>query len=231
MSNTSPFSADLIRAINQWQRGMEDKAKKLCKLISASSDLPDAFKRVDQPVYRQVRLYAGLSQEFILDEIQQDGSAWTLSRDVAKTFRQSPNDREKIMFLLEKDPSDCEVILNLAAVYADPYFMKEVKRLEAAESVEFKGIRDWKGSQREVVLRPTTISYDEIVAFGAFRCLSDVIPPIGPRDPSAPSDNEIMKDLIGVNENEHFWTDVRNAKGVVSHVLENVRGALASTDE
>lgn len=231
MTNTSPFSADLIRAINQWQRGMEDKAKKLCNLISASSVLPDAYKRVDQLLYRQVRLYADLPREFILDEMQQDGSAWTLSRDVAKTFRQNSNDRQKIMFLFEKDPSDCEVILNLDALYSDPDFLKEVERLEAAENTRFKGIRAWEGSQREIVLHPTTVSYGEIVAFGAFRCLGDVVPLIGPRDPSAPSDNEIMRELVGASEEEHFWTDIGNAEGVVTRVLENVRGALVNAGE
>ncbi|MBY0562431.1 hypothetical protein [Hyphomicrobium sp.] len=120
-------------------------------------------------------------------------------------------------------PAAGDIILDLKAVYADPDFMETLRATAERLGRTYKGIDQWDGSQKEMVLRETVIGNDKIVSLGAFRELSDVVPPIGQRDPAAPSDAAILKELTGTAVTEHFWTSPTSAQAGIRNVAERMQ--------
>ena len=209
---TDIYSDDLVDAIDDWQAGSNNKASKAERLIEASKHLCPSYRVAPLEVFRQVRVNAQLGIGVALDAIPDFISSWTTSLDVAQHFREKIHDRTKVLMIFRRQPAAGDIILNLNAIYADPDFMETVRATVERLGRTFKGIDQWQGSQKEVVLRETVIGNDAIVSLGAFRELSDVVPQIGERDPAAPSDAAIYKELTGTAASEHFWTSAASAE-------------------
>ncbi|OKO73744.1 hypothetical protein AC629_36385 [Bradyrhizobium sp. NAS80.1] len=128
--------------------------------------------------------------------------------------------------IFARHPAADDVILNLTALYADPDFMETVRVTAEQLDKQFRGIEKWQGTQEEVVLEETTITNDEIISLGAFRQLSDAVPLLGPREPGAPSDDQIFKELTGKAVNEHFWTPPKSAATGVRNAAERAQAFL-----
>src|SRR5262245_4123421 len=117
----------LIRAIDDWQAGSRDKARKARRLKARSRHLPDAYRAVPKAVFRQVRVNYLLAIGIAIDATPEAISSWTTSEEVAMRFREDDQDRSKIMVIFRRRPAANDIILNLNTVYADAGFMKAVR--------------------------------------------------------------------------------------------------------
>ena len=183
------YTDDLIDAIDDWQAGSRDKARKAEQLTAVSKYLPANYRTAPREVFRQVRANDQLGVGIALDAIPEFVSSWTSSLEIAQRFRESDRDRTKVLIIFRRRPAEGDVILDLNAVYADPEFMVTAREISARLGRSFKGIERWQGTQQEVVLRETVLANDEIISLGAFRDLTDVVRTIGERNPAAPSRN------------------------------------------
>ena len=90
---TDVFPEALIRAVDDWQAGSNDKARKARRLKERTRHLPDAYRRSPKLVFRQVRVNAQLAIGVALDAIPEAISSWTTAEQVARRFRESDQDR------------------------------------------------------------------------------------------------------------------------------------------
>src|ERR1700739_4762641 len=221
------YPEGLIRAIDRWQAGSKDKARKARMLRDWSRHLPPQYRALPTTVFRQVRVNVRFGVGITVGVFPESISSWTISRQIAQRFRQEDRDREKVLMIFARHPAADDIIINLSALYADPDFMETVRATGARLDTTFRGIERWQRSQEEVVLKETTIANDEIVSLGAFRQLNDVVPLLGTRDPNAPSDEQILKELPGKAVDEHFWTSPESAATGVRNVASRVQALLA----
>jgi hypothetical protein len=225
---TDRYPEGLIRAIDSWQLGSKDKARKARRLRDLSRALPDNYREAPKEVFRQVRTTAPLlGMGIALDVIPETVSSWTTSLEVAKRFREEDQDRRKAMIIFARRPEPKDIILNLNPLYADGDFLDTVEATAKRLGKPFRGIDRWRDRQKEVVLKETVIGNDEIVTLGAFRQLSDVVPLVGSRDVDAPSDDQIFKMLVHRPTNEHFWTSPESADNGIRNAAERIREFLA----
>lgn len=222
------FTPQLIKAIDNWQAGSSGKARKARRLREFSRHLPVSYRSPVPIVFRQMRgnfrHTIGIAAGFIPDAI----SSWTSSLQVAQTLGEDHVDPSKVMLIFTRRPSHHEIILNLNDIYSDPDFMDTVDVVERHLGKRFdKGIRCWSNTQHELVLRETDIANDQIEFIGAFRRLSDVVPTIGQRDPAAPSDEAIFKELTGRRTNQHFWVARHGAQASILRVAQRAQEYLA----
>lgn len=223
---TDLFPDGLIRAIDNWQAGSKDKARKARRLRDWSCELPAHYRAAPARAFRQVRVNTQLGIGVAVGAIPEAVSSWTTSMEVARRFREEDQDRDKVMMIFARHPTPLDVILNLNAIFADPDFLETVAATSARLGRQFAGIERWQGTQQEVVLKETTIENDEIVSIGAFRQLTNVVPAIGRRDPKAPSDDEIFRILTGRRQDEHFWTSPESATNGVRNAAYRVQEFL-----
>ncbi len=224
--NSDLFTDALIQAIDDWQSGPRDKQAKAQALKSTSSHLPQSYRNVPDCAYRQLRVNAKLGVGMATNAMPDAVSSWTTSLQVAKRFREHDLDCEKVMMIFARHPLPADVILNLNSVYANPDFMDTVKAAETRLKCEFKGIARWQNTQQEIILEETIVGKDDIISIGAFRQLSDVVPTIGERDPNAPSEDEIYRELIGKPTDEHFWTSPESAAEGARKAAQKCRAFL-----
>jgi hypothetical protein len=221
------YPEGLIRALDNWQSGSKDKARKARRLRDWSRDLPPHYREPPPAVYRQVRTTALLGIGIALGVIPEAVSSWTTSLEVAQRFREDDQNPTKALMIFRRRPAQVDIIVDLNVVYGDPDFLETVQATSARLKKPFRGIERWKGTQKEVVLNETIIGNDEIVSLGAFRKLSDVVPLLGAPDPSGPSDAQIYQKLTGKRTDEHFWTSPESADNGVRTAAERVRKFLA----
>jgi len=225
---TDLYPEGLIRAIDRWQSGANDKARKARRLRDWTRELPYAYRAAPETVFRQMRINAQLGIGIALDAIPETMSSWTTSLEVAQRLREKDQDRRKVMIIFARHPAPKDIILNLNTVYAGSDFMDTVNATATRLNTHFTGIERWQGTQEEVVLKETTLGNDEIVSLGAFRELNDVVPLIGPPDPNALSDNQIFTQLTGKRPDEHFWTSPASAANGVRTVAQRAQEFLAT---
>ncbi len=225
---TDLFPEAMIRAVDVWQAGSKDKARKARSLKERTRHLPDSYRRSPTRVFRQVRVNALLAIGVALDAIPEAISSWTTSEQVARHFRESDQDRSKVLMIFARAPDPDDVILNLEVLYGDPDFLETVSATSSRLGRSFRGIDRWQGTQKEVVLRETAIANDEIISLGAYRQLSDITPLIGTRDLSAESDDEIFRRLTGTAVTEHFWTSPQSASQGVKNAAAKLQSYLQS---
>jgi hypothetical protein len=83
------FSRDLIQAISDWQRGGSSKQKaKGERLKQEAASLPDEFRQCPLCCFRQISLEKGALWKLADQlELPESISAWTLTLDVAQSFK------------------------------------------------------------------------------------------------------------------------------------------------
>ena len=121
----------MIDAIDDWQAGSRDKKRKAERLITVSKHLPANYRTPPRQVFRQVRANAQLGIGIAVDAIPDFVSSWTTSLKIAQRFRESDQDRTKVLMIFRRRPAEGDVILDLNAVYADPDFMVTVRAVAA----------------------------------------------------------------------------------------------------
>src|SRR5260370_975565 len=84
------FTRDLIQAVSDWQRGgsPRQKAARGLKLKAEAATLPDQFRQCSSSCFRQIALPKGSVWQLADTlELPETISSWTVSLDVARTFK------------------------------------------------------------------------------------------------------------------------------------------------
>src|SRR5258706_9798355 len=92
------YPEGLVRAIDNWQSGSKDKARKARRLREWSWDLPANY-RTPAKVFRQVRTTVVLGIGIAVGATPETVSSWTTSLEVAQHFREEDRDRSKVMMI------------------------------------------------------------------------------------------------------------------------------------
>jgi hypothetical protein len=146
------FSLELLQAVNDWQCGgtKTPRGKRLKKL---SGQLATRFREVRGHCFRQISLDKAslwlLGTELHLPEVI---SGWTLSIDVAKSFKGGVPSSEWQVFIFEIKPRPEQVVVNLDELYRDPGFLSACEEMRPQISRFHDGIGKYGGLQHEVVL-------------------------------------------------------------------------------
>ncbi len=165
------FTAQLIQAINDWQRGGDAmmKAKRGRRLKQLAALLEERFRTVRAKCYRRIALDKAsvfdMGDDLKLDETI---SSWTLDLSFAKQFKDGVPEPgwQGVIFAIE--PTASQVVLNLAAVYAEEAFAEACERLRPTIKGFEHGIGRYGDSQKEVILDVEYVPIDAILALGGY---------------------------------------------------------------
>jgi hypothetical protein len=165
------FSLELLQAINDWQLGGNRRRKKTdgLRLKRLASALDPQFRRCDLVCYRRVAL--DKASVWILGDtlhLKEEISSWTSNLDVAKNFKGGvpPKGWQGVVFAFE--PSTQAVVLNLAALYRDPTFLQECKRLSSKIRNFSSGIGYYGDSEEEIILDIPELNIRDVYALGGY---------------------------------------------------------------
>jgi len=165
------FSLELLKAINEWQRGggRKQRARRGEYLKRLSKDLDPEFRQTRLCCFRQMALDVKYLWK-LGDELQlaEAISSWTLATDMAKDFKGGvpPEGWQGVIF--EVVPKASEVIVNLDALYRDRCFLKACEEARAKIPDFQEGIGRYGGSQREVVLEINSLPVEAVYALGGY---------------------------------------------------------------
>lgn len=167
----SDFSMELLQAINDWQRGGDDKQKRRRgkALKKLSSSLPERLRCTSESCFRQIALDKSavwnIETEYRISETL---SAWTESIEVAKEFKGGvpPVGYQGVIFCIS--PSCGAVIVNLARLFSDPGFCAFLEENKGEVKDFDKGIGRYGDSQKEVVIEIDTLPLDSLYAWGGY---------------------------------------------------------------
>lgn len=163
------FSCDLIKAINDWQRGgsPQQKQRRGLALKHASAGLPSKYRSTMLVCFRQISLDpSAVWQLHERLELSETISSWTLSTDVAIAFKGGVPPEGLPGLILDIVPPPNSVVVNLDALYRDPEFNA---KCEAAREQIFgfaNGIGRYGNSQNEIVLELDSVPISSVYALG-----------------------------------------------------------------
>ncbi len=163
------FSEQLIKAINNWQAGSKDKARKAKKLAEAvkAHNLDAWFLGCDDDCFRRsVLTNSAVSELFFEFEVSEETSSWSVDQTVVFRFKGGPPLDQRPGVIFKHRPQLGQVILNLDRLYQHPEFWKSAEHWESTGINLQKGIRKYANIQREVVMLLDKVPHDEIFAFG-----------------------------------------------------------------
>ncbi len=165
------FTRDLIQAVSDWQRGgsPRQKAARGLKLKAEAAALPDKFRQCSSKCFRQIALPKGSFWQLADTlELPETISAWTVSLDVARIFKNgvpSPGS-QSIIFSVHSPPAS--VVLNLDCLLGEPAFVEAVETHKSDISGYYDGICRYGNQQREVVLEISGIQITDIHGLGGY---------------------------------------------------------------
>jgi len=166
------FGLDLLQCVSDWQKGGDEKQKRRRgqELKRVCSSLPEEFRSVSQPCYRQVSLepafLVSLASNLNLTETI---SSWTTSYEVAKAFKGGvpPPGYQGVIFELTKE-SACEVIVNIDALFGCGLFVSALRDNESKIRDYGHGIGRYENSQKEAVICVEYVALKSIRAWGGY---------------------------------------------------------------
>lgn len=172
------FTIEFLQSLNDWQAGAISKKDKngiyndnikiklANNIIKTSINIPKEFKSFNGSCYRKFN--SGNNMELGLKEfINEKYSSWTTDFENLKTSKTLKNPKKnEIGIIFKKDIIyNCNVILNLNALYCNKEFLEfiddnknEIKNFE-------NGIGKYNNSQNEIILENTKLHIDNIIAY------------------------------------------------------------------
>lgn len=168
---TNLFALHVLQAINDWQRGynQKQKPKRIAALKAAVAELDPSYRVVFAPCYRQITL----EPRFVMEmgskyRIQETVSSWSLRVDVAESIKGgvAPEGMDLLPVILRTLPDPECVVVNFAALYADEGFLAAVESQKGRIDRFWDGIGRWGDSQAEVVLELDAVYLHEVYATG-----------------------------------------------------------------
>lgn len=167
----SKFPLDVLQAINDWQRGYTDKQKptRIRQIEAAAKKVDTRFRRAERPCYRQMTLsprYVWQMGEVY--HLEETISSWTEHYEVARDFKGgvAPEGMDWISVIFQINPAPEQVVLNLAALYADPDFLAACDEHQSEIARYWDGIGRHKDTQAEVILALDEVRLSDVYAAG-----------------------------------------------------------------
>lgn len=167
------YTIELLQAINDWQStGMGSNKTQIAeRLIKYSKKIPSKFKRIRSKCYRQLALSGENSVKLGLNmELPETYSSWTFDKSVAKSFNGGipPVGKQGVIFEVDENTPDCEVIINLNELFKDNDFI-DACNLHKNNIISYKsGIGYFMNKEAEVVLKIKKITTEQIWAYGGY---------------------------------------------------------------
>lgn len=170
------FTKDCVQAVNDWQRGGDhrQKVRRGEKLKQEALVLPSEFRKCDELCFRQEAHPKGRVWQLLADnKLPETIAAWTTDLAVAKDFKGGvpPHDLQGVVFSVR--PPAGSVVVNLAALYGDPGFVKAVEKFQPKIDRFADGIGKYGSNQSEVVLELENLGTQEVLFYGGYSSSRD----------------------------------------------------------
>lgn len=218
------FTLPLLQAVSDWQRGGDhkQKIKRGNALKAACLSLPARYRAPPARCYRQESHEENRTWQLLIDnKLPETIAAWSLSLDVALTFKGGvpPPGQRGIIFQIA--PEAHQVIANLAELYADPDFLLAAEARKSDIKGYHSGIGDYGNSQHEVVLELGSLDRATIHRYGGFAgTLDELIAEFEVQHGRQPDTKELaqIQTFIG----KPWWLTPKGTFAVVSRTLGHV---------
>lgn len=152
------FTDEFLEALGAWQNGWgEDQARKnplALALTNEASCLPLQYRSVAVPCYRKRFIHKGELVDIVLGDLRDEGVAsWTTDLRFAERMKGLVRANAISAAIFCHSPTDDEVIVNLAALWADTSFNQAVHAYAARGGKFATALLNFRDTQSEVVLR------------------------------------------------------------------------------
>jgi hypothetical protein len=168
------YSQEFVQSVSDWMRDCDrdERLKRGQPLKEFCSTLDPKFRKIINPkVYRQLTLTGNyLIESGKTYSLEEQISCWTTSKKVAKELKGGvhPDKFFFITVIFWGKPSPNTIVVNLGRLIKDDAFSSAVDRYKDNIKYFSQGLGKWKESQKEVVLDLSSISIDNVYAFGSF---------------------------------------------------------------
>ncbi|WP_288128595.1 hypothetical protein [Thiomonas sp.] len=226
------FDDRLLDALGAWQNGWkEDQTRKeglARELEQAVQNLPTQFRSVSGPCYRKRFIYKGELVDVIWNDERDEGIAsWTVDIAFAERFKGLVRPGAVSGAILEHRPEAAEVVVNVAALWAEPEFAAAVDTYSSRGGIHAKALLNFKDSQGEVVLK-SPIRGSEIIALtGVSSPFDDLCDRAGiPEDKREKIFGELLKG--GVYPGEATYTTRQGAQNAIANTIRRIEEKLVA---
>jgi hypothetical protein len=172
------FTREFLRAVSDWQRGggLKQKQRRGERLKDLSQAIDARFRQCGLVTYRQVALGKGPLWKLLAEKrLPETISAWTLSPEIAKTFKGGvpPEDWHGVIVALK--PPEGSVVLNLDTLYRDHDFLEALEQEKGVIEGYSDGAGRYGATQHEVVLEIDSLENTNIHAIGGYSSDRDTL--------------------------------------------------------
>lgn len=226
--NIEIFTRDLIQAVSDWQRGgsHNQKIKRGQRLKAAAASLPEHFRACVAPCFRQEahkkdRVWQLLADNHLPETI----ASWTTDIAIAKAFKGGvpPADLQGVIFKIT--PPKNSVVLNLAALHADPAFQTAVETHKASIDGYHNGIKRWGDSQREVVIELGNLDQASVHSYGGFSGSRETLVELHRQRKPSPEDLAEFDELAkkaGITPGGEWWLSEAGTQAVLTRMQQHI---------
>lgn len=165
------FTKNLIQAISDWQKGGNsgEKRQRGLALEAECKSLPDKYRQCGMVAFRRLALKKRpLWRLMIKARLSERISAWTLTTDVAKTFKNGVPPPKWQGVILHHLPTPDTVIVNLPVLFADSRFQAAVTKYKSRIRDFNLGMGRYQANQSEVIIKRAFVTPEEIYALGGY---------------------------------------------------------------
>lgn len=163
----TPFSIELLQAINDWQ--IDSTSKRAQALKNVAYNLPERYRSASQLCFRRISLEGKYLMKLGTSyKLSEKISSWTFDLEFTKKFKHGvpPHGYQGVVF--EYKPNREEIILNLHALYSDEFFKAFVKANQKDVKNFSKGIGKYGNSQSEIILDVEFLPLNAIRLWGGY---------------------------------------------------------------
>ena len=162
------FDDDLLAAIGAWQNGwLEDQARRKelgIRLQEVIERLPDRFRTSSEVCFRKHFLYKGELTDILISDAKSDGTlSWTTDSVYAERFKGFFRTGAVSAAIFRHKPDSGEVVLNIAALWADPDFVRSADSYRERGGDFADALYNFSDRQGEIVLN-APLRGSEIIA-------------------------------------------------------------------
>lgn len=226
------FDDRLLDALGAWQNGWkEDQTRKeglAHELEQAVQNLPMPFRSVSGPCYRKRFIHKGELVDVILNDKRDEGIAsWTVDIAFAERFKELVRPGAVSGAIFEHRPEAAEVVVNIAALWAESEFATAVGTYSSRGGIHAKALLHFKDSQGEVVLKSPLRGSEIIALTGASSPFDDLCDRAGiPEDKR----DKIFSELVqgGVYPGEAAYTTRQGAQNAIANTIRKIEEKLAA---
>ncbi len=241
------YTDAFLSALALWQRGWrEDKDQRLAltadlrEAIGGLRELPPQARQAPEWCYRKRFLVPNNPQNggdfwplFYDLQIPEGVGSWSTDYDYCKVIFKPEPRPDMVACIFRHQPSEAEVILNIAALWTRSDFVEAATDFVARSGLNAAGLDNFRNTQSEVILE-APLKLDEVYAFcGRVPSLDELCAAAGI---SAPDDEEeLWQRLVKADylPTMPFWLEHEAAQRAIARAqtkarkrMEEYRGAL-----